>query len=674
MERLDKKNMGMKRREKILEVVAGITADENVAINYAKHLEELFESLMPNRIGKEYEEAIAKEEYEKAIHLCASYYRNKPDCTVEELSGKGNYQKQEAEKAIAGFMREVNIEWEFHGGDIDFLFNPTKIQGPVNHEWLWQLNRHYYWRNMGRTYSATGEEKYAAAFEKQLLKWIAQTYIPEKWNGPGSAWRTIECGLRLLGSWQVAFQAFRKSESVSDVALLLMISSMHRQSLHLIAHPTGANWLMMEANGIYTFSSLFPEFSDAERNREIAARRILKEVKLQILPDGMQNELSPDYHSVVFHCAANFYSLAIALKATDEIPGELVTLLDKAANATLALSTPGFTQPRTNDCFTMYTKDIIERADKLIKKRLEYTFVSTERKEGMPPTGKTASRFLPYAGFAVMRSDWSADATYLCFDVGPLGKAHMHQDKLNINLYKGNEELIYDDGGGQYEVSSMRDYAISGYAHNTVLVDGMAQNREEPKQVLEPIDAGWISNEHFDYAVAVYDDTYGNERIKPAVHKREVRFCKPGFFCVSDHLSAVDEERHTYEVLFHLDTTKMSALKEYKNAVISEFGRDYEVALIPLDEEVSIPELKMVSGQVEPSIRGWYNGRNDRDLHEAITVSREVKNVKNYRFTTLLVPLKNGQALPRIKRCEDQKWEIVFDAVTYDLDMKKLDS
>jgi len=194
-------NKIMKSREKILKIVAGVTTDEDTAVKFAEHLEELFEFILPSRIGKEYEDAIVREEYEKATHLCASYYRNKPECNVDELSGKGNYQKQEADKAIAGIMREINIEWKFQGGDIDFLFNPTNIQGPVDHEWLWQLNRHDYWRNMGRTYTATGEEKYAFAFEKQLLKWIAQTDIPEKWNKPGSAWRTIECGLRLLGSW-----------------------------------------------------------------------------------------------------------------------------------------------------------------------------------------------------------------------------------------------------------------------------------------------------------------------------------------------------------------------------------------------------------------------------------------------------------------------------------------
>jgi len=177
-------------------------------------------------------------------------------------------------------------------------------------------------------------------------------------------------------------------------------------------------------------------------------RAILEEIKLQTLPDGMHYELSPDYHGLTFNCIANFYSLAIEFGRTEEIPRELITHLEKAANTVIALCTPGFTQPRTNDCYTVYTKNTVERIANLIGKKPEYTFVSTDRKEGQPPAGETASRFLPYAGFAVMRSDWSSDAAYLCFDVGPLGQNHMHQDKLNINLYKGNEELIYDDGGG----------------------------------------------------------------------------------------------------------------------------------------------------------------------------------------------------------------------------------
>ena len=645
--------------KKIREAVPFLAAEGCANAKFAEHLQALFDALVPEKIGKDYEDALLAQDYGKAVALCAAYYRGRPDCPVEELSGKGSYQVAAADKAIAGFMREVNIDWHFPDGDIDFLFNPTELQGPVNHEWLWQLGRHSYWKNMAATYRATGEEKYAAGFEKQLLKWIAQTYIPENWNGPGSTWRTIECGIRLDGSWPIAFEVFRKSKTLSDVALLLMIASMHRQSLHLVAHPTGHNWLMMEANGVYTFSSLFPEFRDSEANRKTAAKWLLEELRLQILPDGMHNELSPDYHRVVFNCAADIYNLAMACGQKEELSGDLVTLLEKAADATVAMATPGFTQPRTNDCFTLYTGQVAARAEKLIASKPEYAFARSGRREGQPPAGETPSRFLPYAGFAVMRSDWGPEATYLCFDVGPLGKAHIHQDKLNINLYKGKEELIYDDGGGQYELSALRKYAISAHAHNTVLVDGLGQNREGPKQVEEAIDAGWISNEGFDYAVGVYDDGFGPERVKPAVHKREVRFCKPGFFCVTDHLTAVDGKPHSYEVLFQLDT---------------DFGREYEVALIPLDGPGCVPELKVVSAQTEPVLRGWYNGRNESNLHASTTVSREVTGVRDYRFTTLLVPLRRGQALPCVQKTEGQTWKIDFDGISYGLDPESLDA
>jgi hypothetical protein len=240
----------------------------------------------------------------------------------------------------------------------------------------------------------------------------------------------------------------------------------------------------------------------------------------------------------------------------------------------------------------------------------------------------------------------------MCFDVGTLGMAHVHQDKLNINIFKGSQELIYDDGGGQYEISDARKYALSGYGHNTVLVDGLPQNRKGPLFTDEPIDAGWVTNDAFDYAQGVYDDTFGGAMIKPATHKREVRFCKPDFFVVSDTLTSVDGSAHDYEALFHLDTTKVKAIPEYKNAVISDFGKEYEVVIIPLDDESANVELKTVSAVTEPQMQGWYNGRNESDLHEATTVSRKVSGVKNFNLTTLFFPVKAGESLPQVTKNE----------------------
>jgi len=664
------------RKEQFKAIVSVFSDTEEIAEKYADHLCELFDVIVPERIGADFAAAVAEEDYALAVKLCADYYRSKPACGVRELQANGGGNVAAADRTVAGYAREVNIDWCFENGEVDFLFDPTEKNPPRNHEWLWQYNRHGYWANMANVYASTNDEKYAVAYRKQLLRWIAQTYVPEKWNGPGSAWRTIECGIRLMGSWPVAYDGFRHSETLEDAVVLLNIASMHRQAAHLVAHPTGNNWLMMEADGTYTFSALFTELSDSETNRGIAAGHLLSELEKQILPDGMQFELSPDYQSVVYGCVINFYRLATQLGLASEIPESFVKLMRDTVHAAVLLSTPAFTQPRTNDCFTIHTSRFTSSAQSLLGDAPEYRFVNTKRAEGAPPEGETASAYLPYAGFAVMRTDWTENASYACFDVGPIGMAHAHQDKLNINIFKGGEELIYDDGGGQYEISAARSYALSAYGHNTALVDGLSQHRGGPKMVTEPIDAGWITNGKFDYAYGVYNDTFGvKEQVRSATHKREVRFCKPDFFCVRDTLSTADGAPHDYEIIFHLDTTRVAPLDGVENGIISCFdgknGRQYEVAMIPLDCECAQAEVKTVSAATEPMMQGWYNGRNENNLHEAITVSRAVKGVKNYVFTTLFFPVKVGDALPTVKRNGSSVW-ISFNGKDYELELDKL--
>ncbi len=659
----------MIREEVLYSLVSAYADDEAVREKYAAHLYELLSVIDPDRIGDAYRCAITDGDTAAAIRYLAQYYRQRETAPVGYLAAIGEPYLDAADRAVDGYMRVVNRDWHFEGGEINFLFDPTELEGPRNHEWLWQLNRHNWWKTLAVTYIATKNEKYAYAFRRQLLAWIAQTDVPENWNGPGSAWRTIECGIRLLGSWQVAFDGFRHSEGLDDVSLLLMIASMHRQTCHLIAHPTQKNWLMMEANGVYTFSALFDELTDSEKHRRIAAEWLLRETCSQILPDGMHNELSPDYQNVVFGCAADFYSLAQALGYGDEIPDGFADVIRSTVDAAIALTSPAMTQPRTNDCYTIDLRRFTAGAAEVLGDTPVYRFFNSGRDEGTPPIGEQASRYLPYAGFAAMRSDWGADASYLFFDVGPLGMAHIHQDMLNINLWRGDEELLYDDGGGQYEVSAARGYALSGAAHNTVLVDGMSQNRGAPYIYETPYDAHWVSCEEFDYAEGTYADTFGAERTKPAVHTRQVRFCKPGFFVVADSLSAADGNAHIYEVLFHTDTTRVRQTDVYPGAVITDFGRNYELLMVPLDDAA---QTTTVSGQTEPVMRGWYNGRNDCDLHPSTTVSRCVCGVKDYRFVTLLFPVRAGDPMPEVT-CSDSRVRVTFEGRVYVFDLNALD-
>ncbi len=647
------------------DLFSSVAEDEAAAHRYAAHLSELFNTLDPEMIGSAYAAALEKGDWRTAVRLCAVHFRRTDDVDLDFLKTTARYDKREAKRAVNGGVTVVEIDWDFPDGKIDYLFDASQTTGTVNPEWVWQLNRHGFWQEMACAYAETGNEKYARAFTRQLLDWLAQTECGENWNGVGSAWRTIECGLRLSISWPISFFAFRRSKAFGDLPLLLMIASMRRQAEHLLAHYTGQNWLMIETDGLYYFACLFPEFIESKNYRNAAFRLFWDGFSGQILPDGIQDELTSDYRWGVFDSAIRILALARVTGFGDELPDGFTDLLMKIVHANMLLSTPGLTQPRTNDTYTVPTAFIMRRAKEYLPYDPLYDYVLSNRQSGTPPTGDTASVFLPYAGFCAMRSDWGADATYLCFDVGPLGMAHVHQDMLNINLYKGEEELIFDDGGGHYEFSEMRRYALSGYDHNTVLVDGMAQNRTEPKKYNAPVPAGWKSNETFDYACGTYDGPFGAEGKRSAVHKREVRFCKPDFFLVRDTLIPCDQQRHSYELLFQLDTLKVKNVDGYQNAVLTDFGRKYDLLIVPLDDpDATAAQWHFASARKDP-YRGWYVGRYDKKTHPATTVSRTVENAGEYCFETLLFPIARGEKLPRIERRQDGKLEIRFRGKAY---------
>ena len=571
----------------------------------------------------------------------AAYYRNRPALLDGKTLLPHQYllrtDRKVADKVAAGEVTVVKIPWSFPSGRIDWHFNPTAKQRPFNAEWTWQLNRMYFWDELARAYVETGDEKYARAFAQQLADWLAQTggVPPEQgYNTSGSPWRTIEEGVRLMRAWLVTFEAFRKSPSFTDDLLLAFIRSGRAQAKHLLAHSTRHNWLLMEMAGVYTFSVQFPEFPDSGEMRKEALRRFTNAARSQLLPDGLHDELSPDYHHVFYSTAAHIHTLALASGLDGELPEDFRDILRRGAEGVLAMMTPAFAQPRFNDCYTIPTVYEARLAARFFPERGDFRWAATGGREGEAPGGETASRFLPYAGFAVMRGDWSGDASYLAFDVGPLGTAHFHQDKLSFTLWKGAEELVFDDGGGQYEMSAFRKYAISGRAHNTLLVDGLAQQRNKPFKSDRPIDAGWTTTPDGDFAFGVYDQGFGPKEAKLAVHRREIRFDRRSdLFTVTDEVRSADEAEHEYTLLYHLDTTN-AVVSADGSGLRAEYGPGRKWALEMTFEGAA--GVTTAVGRKSPSLAGWFVGRNDLTVHPATTVFVMAPRTRNHRFVTRL--------------------------------------
>ena len=161
------------------------------------------------------------------------------------------------------------------------------------------------------------------------------------------------------------------------------------------------------------------------------------------------------------------------------------------------------------------------------------------------------SVFMPGAGDAVFRSDWSAAATYLLLrgENGPVrehGLAHEHPDGTSFVLYAGGEMLALDAG---YINFDNRDKVNKGRNHNVVLVDG----RGPPRRTLPVV--GTIGDRNDAFIEAFFTSSAGDyAEVRTAYRgvelRRRVFFADHRYFLIADEIDDPGR-RHAYEWRLH---------------------------------------------------------------------------------------------------------------------------
>ena len=164
-----------------------------------------------------------------------------------------------------------------------------------------------------------------------------------------------------------------------------------------------------------------------------------------------------------------------------------------------------------------------------------------------PERGPTL--FMPGAGDAVFRSDWSADGVYLLLRgehglMREKGLAHEHPDETSVILYAYGEMLAVDAG---YINFSNHNKVNEGHNHSLVLVDG--QGPPVTRLLGEPFDVGkdayienYFTTPFLDYAEV--RAAYAGVEIR-----RRVLFAYHSFFLVADEIRG--DREHLYEWRLH---------------------------------------------------------------------------------------------------------------------------
>ncbi len=577
--------------------------------------------------------ALKRGDLKEAKHFASEYFR-KREAARPHVSDPSDIPN--ADRTVKGVIRETAITHSFPKSVIDWRFNPTRAPGrSFDPEWQWQMNRMRFWYYLANAYGATSDETYARTFVSHLRTWAAAWPRPQnRANNVNSGWRTIECGIRLLGSWPRAFREMANSSSMTDDDVLLFLYCSREQVRHIMKYRTSGNWLTMEMNGAYTFAADNPEFSESKSVRETALKALSEDIVRQFLPDGAQYELSPGYHMVALDNSCDLVKKADDKGFGKEVPPEFREILTRAAEYAVKIMTPDRSHPKFNDDweYKTFLLDLRRRASNLPSKPVQWAVKGAKPGKDEPDF---TSLFLPYAGIAVFRSGWETDANVLYFDVGPLGKAHCHQDKLHLILFGYGEELLFDDGGGHYEKSATRNYAKSSLDHSTVVIDGAEQNNRQ-NMVSKPIDGHFTIDSK---AESAQGDYLHKGETCTVTHRRQVLWIKPDLYLVCDRLLPKDGKEHRYEARWQVDSRKMEELLPGSGILRSLRGGKAKADLIvaPLQEGTA---TSWVSGKKLPPMGGLYVGREPRPCRPAVTVSHTRSGTGALTFLTLLQPVK----------------------------------
>jgi hypothetical protein len=521
-------------------------------------------------------------------------------------------------------------------------------------EFGYSLNGHQYFLSLFQAWKLTGNEAYTKTFDRLIRDWIVHNPFPAEGdsifivlNSQGSKldyrdigevrWRTLEAGNRLGVSWPRLFFGFQKSEAFTPAARLLMIAGLFGHAEYLKEyHKKGHNWTTMEMNGLALTGLTFPEFKNAEAWATYALNVMKEEIFRQVYPDGVQKEISTKTQWVAlmrFESVADYFR-----KAGREIPDNYVARLEEMYAYLAYAMRPDGHQPLNNDSDHEDLRPRVLKAAKIFH-RPDWVWIATNGKKGVRPQGLPSVVF-PWAGIHVMRNGWNADAHWAFFDTGPFGTGHQHADKLHLSISAYGRDLLVD--GGRYthedyfsfDPTIWRGYFRSSLSHNVILVDGKGQTggaliTDHPLK--EGVD--YLITPAFDYARGTFPAGFKDVSGK-AEHSRAMVYVRNRFWIVVDEI--VTDRPRTLEVLWHY-APSCTVRTEGGTCMSVDPGKG-NLRIMPVGRTDF--DLKLVKGQTQPVIQGWYSEAYGIKVPNSTAVF-STKIANSEIFAWLLIPAKD---------------------------------
>lgn len=461
-----------------------------------------------------------------------------------------------------------------YGKEINWQYRPVKDQLLSTF-----LHRTAFWENLGVVYSNTSDERYALEWFFQVSDYIKKnkqgTYSDEKDYG----WKAFVVSFR-LNHWSGLFNLFLRSPNFTPAFLMEFLNSYNEQADYVMANYTDiGNHRLYEALHLMYAGSTFPELKNAKSWRGSGIEVLNAEIEKQVLPDGIQFELSPGYHIGTIKIFLDALRIAQLADIASEFPETYSRKVEKMVLAVGKYSFPNYEYPLFGNSFMTSKAQMLKNYKEWTtvfpdNKTIEY--YATDGASGQKPNYLSSA--LPNAGFYAFRDGWDMNATVMQIKAGPPASFHSHPDNGNFVLWIKGRNFTPDAGSfiyaniGHHE-NEKRDWYRSTKAHQTLTLNN--KNMENNARLIN-----WETSDKIDMI------NYINSSYNDLEHQRTFLFVDKNYFIIIDR--AIGEGTGELDIHFNLKEDNQPVVDNAKNRVYTTYTDDNNLLIQSLNTSVSL--------------------------------------------------------------------------------------
>lgn len=470
--------------------------------------------------------------YDKAQEELLTYYRQRKFIQHPEVN-RADREKFTNKKLSSSTLEKANkgLQHQFfvhkgygyfdYGDTINWQYWPVK-----DNEVRWQLHRMYWWIPMGQAYWSTGDEAYAKEWVWQMRDWMKDNPRGLSKENDRFAWRQLETARRVQDQTNL-FNYFIDSRHFTSDFLIEFLYNYHVHAEHVRGKCSErGNHLLFEAQRMIYAGGFFPEFKNAPIWRKEGITILNKEINKQVYPDGLQYELSLNYHIAAINIFLKAYYMAQLCNMAHEFPPSYAKAVENMIMATINTSFPDHTYPMFSDAKRESKSNMLKNYKawtKVFPKNEVIQYYATEGKEGVAPQHRSKALF--NSGFYTFRNGWDDASTVMVLKASPPAFWHSQPDNGTFELWVNGRNFMPDAGcyvyGGDTEIMKLRNWYRQSKVHQTLTLDNKDINVDA--QLID-----WSSSSNLDKLV------YQNPSYEDLAHQRSIFFVNQSFFVIVD--------------------------------------------------------------------------------------------------------------------------------------------